>query len=148
MANAEFDITAGLRFTWGNFGLDIGNIYYAYPGGLNYVTVPNLANGSYDEMYVKPSYKFNDWLTVGGTFETGFNNFNAKTVSPNGGGQLLNGRWNGDAKHWYASGNAVITLPAFMPFGIVTSLNPEIGYEYFSSGVTLNQGSASDTFWD
>ena len=70
--NAEFDITAGLRFTWGNFGLDIGNIYYAYPGGLNYITVPNLANGSYDEMYIKPSYKFNDWLTVGGTVRNRF----------------------------------------------------------------------------
>jgi uncharacterized protein (TIGR02001 family) len=59
-ANAEFDITGGARFTFGNFGLDIGNIYYEYPGGLNYITAPQLANGSYDEMYIKPSYKFND----------------------------------------------------------------------------------------
>ena len=27
-----------------------------------------------------------------------------------------------------------------MPFGIVTSINPEVGYEYYSNGVTLNQG--------
>ena len=32
-ADAEFDITAGARFTWGNFGLDIGYIQYEYPGG-------------------------------------------------------------------------------------------------------------------
>ncbi len=34
-ANAEFDITAGARFTFGNFGLDLGYIYYYYPGGVN-----------------------------------------------------------------------------------------------------------------
>jgi uncharacterized protein (TIGR02001 family) len=140
-ADAEFDATAGVRFTWGNFGLDIGNIYYYYPGGVNPTTVPTLANGSFDEMYVKPSYKFNDWLTVGGTFETGFNNFNNKVVGPGL-------PWVGDARHWYGSGNAVITLPAFMPYGIVTSINPEIGYEYYSSGVTAMLGNVPDTFWD
>ena len=36
-ADAEFDITAGARFTWGNFGLDLGYIQYEYPGGgVNY----------------------------------------------------------------------------------------------------------------
>src|SRR5476649_2192040 len=81
-ADAEFDITSGVRFTWGNFGLDVGNIYYYYPGGVNFAAA--LANGSFDEMYVKPSYKFNDWLTVGGTFETGFNNFNNRVVGAGG----------------------------------------------------------------
>ena len=33
-ADAEFDITGGARFSFGNFGFDVGNIYYAYPGGL------------------------------------------------------------------------------------------------------------------
>jgi uncharacterized protein (TIGR02001 family) len=143
-ADAEFDITAGVRFTWGNFGLDIGNIYYYYPGGNNvnsFIFGAQLANGSFDEMYVKPSYKVNDWLTFGGTFETGFNNFNNKVMP-------VNVLWVGDAKHYYASGNAVITLPSFMPYGIVVSINPEIGYEYYSSGVTTNMGFKSDTFWD
>jgi hypothetical protein len=137
------DLTAGARFTFGNFGLDIGNIYYYYPGGVN--TQPagllSLANGSFDEMYIKPSYKFNDWLTVGGTFETGFGNFNNKVAPPPG-------PWIGSAGHYYYSGNAVIALPVPLPYGITVSLNPEIGREVYSSGVTTNLGAVSDTYWD
>jgi uncharacterized protein (TIGR02001 family) len=138
-ADAEFDITAGARFTFGNFGLDVGNIYYYYPGGIN--TPAFLANGSYDEMYVKPSYKFNDWLTVGGVFETGFNDYNNKAVVPPA-------VWVGDAGHYYASGNAVITLPWHPVADVTLSINPEIGYEWYSSGVTANMGFISDTYWD
>jgi uncharacterized protein (TIGR02001 family) len=138
-ADAEFDITAGVRFTWGNFGLDIGNIYYYYPGGINAAVF--LANGSYDEAYIKPSYKVNDWLTFGGIFETGFNNYNNKALLPGG-------VWVGNAGHYFVAGNAVITLPQFMPYGITVSINPEIGYEYYSNGVTNNMGFVSDTYWD
>jgi uncharacterized protein (TIGR02001 family) len=142
-ANAEFDITGGARFTWGNFGLDLGLIYYYYPGG-NVVAPNPLSTGNWIEGYVKPSYKFNDWLTVGGTFETAFNNFNNKVLTTAAGPAP----WVGDARHYYASGNAVITLPQFMPYGITVSINPEIGYEYYSSGVTNNLGLVSDTYWD
>jgi uncharacterized protein (TIGR02001 family) len=146
LANAEIDPNAGVRLTLGNFGLDVGVVYYYYPGGVNNNTVPALANGSYAEIYAKPSYKFNDILSIGGIFETGFNNFNNKVVAP-GGGALANGVWTGDARHYFYAGNATITLP-WQPLGITVSINPEIGYEYYSSGVTLNQGSVSDTFWD
>ena len=84
-ADAEFDITGGARFSSGNFGLDLGLIYYYYPGGTNFAQVPALGTGSWLEAYAKPSYKFNDWLTVGGVFETAFNNFNNKVVVPGGG---------------------------------------------------------------
>jgi uncharacterized protein (TIGR02001 family) len=137
-ADAEFDITAGARFSWGNFGLDVGNIYYEYPGGIN--TTVGLANGSYDEAYVKPSYKINDWLTVGGIFESGFDNFNNKALVPPA-------TWVGNAGHYFYAGNAVITLP-WSPAGIAISLNPEIGHEYFSSGVYNMMGFQSDTYWD
>jgi uncharacterized protein (TIGR02001 family) len=140
-ANAEFDITAGTRFTFGNFGLDVGYIYYYYPGGVNTVSTPQLANGSFSEVYAKPTYKFNDWLTVGGVFETGFNNFNNKVVaSP--------GVWTGDARHYYYSANATIALPVPLPYGITVALNPEIGREYYSAGITTNMGFVSDTYWD
>src|SRR5665213_1990487 len=138
-ADAEFDVTAGARLTYGNFGLDIGNIYYYYPGGEN--AAAGFANGSYDEMYLKPSYKFNDWLTVGGIFETGFNDFNNKATLPGV-------AWVGDARHYFYSGNAVITLPWKLIPDVTISLNPEVGYEYYSSGVTTNMGFVSDTFWD
>jgi uncharacterized protein (TIGR02001 family) len=133
-ADAEFDITAGARLTAGNFGLDVGYIQYEYPGGaVNFI-------GNWGEVYAKPSYKFNDWLTVGGMFETAFNNYNNKvTDAP---------MWMGDAGHYYASGNAVITLPWHPVPDVTLSINPEVGYEWYSSGVTVNQGSISDTYWD
>jgi uncharacterized protein (TIGR02001 family) len=135
-ANAEFDITAGARFSSGNFGLDVGYIYYDYPGGVN--AAAGLFNGSYDEAYAKPSYKFADWLTVGGIYETGFNNYNNKTVP---------GAWAGSAGHYFYAANAVITLP-WQPAGVTISLNPEIGREVYSSGVFANMGFQSDTYWD
>jgi len=134
-ADAEFDITAGARFTWGNFGLDVGYIQYEYPGGgINGV-------GNYGEAYVKPSYKFTDWLTVGAVGEFGFNNFNGKVAFPG-----LS--WVGDAGHYYVSGNAVITLPWKPVPDVTISINPEVGYEHYSSGVAFNIGAVSDTYWD
>jgi uncharacterized protein (TIGR02001 family) len=137
-ADAEFDITGGARFTVGNFGLDLGLIYYDYPGGIN---IPyGVATGSWLEGYAKPSYKFTDWLTVGGVFETAFGNFNNKATLPGG-------VWVGDAGHYYYSANAVITLP-WTPAGIAISLNPEIGREWYSTGSTFNTGAITDTYWD
>ncbi|MGH6665395.1 MAG: TorF family putative porin [Pseudolabrys sp.] len=146
-ADAEFDFTGGARFTWGNAGLDVGLIYYYYPGGLN--AAAGLFNDSWLEAYAKPSYKFNDWLTVGGVFETAFDDFNNKTCNPVGGcGGGTSTTWVGSAGHYYVSGNAVITLP-WKPIADVTiSINPEIGYEWYSSGVTNNLGLISDTYWD
>jgi uncharacterized protein (TIGR02001 family) len=137
-ADAEFDITGGARLSWGNFGLDLGLIYYYYPGGLN--AAAGLFNDSWLEGYAKPSYKVADWLTIGGVFESAFNDFNNKT-SPTG-------VWVGDAGHYYASGNAVITLPWHPVPDVTLSINPEIGYEWYSSGVTANLGFISDTYWD
>jgi uncharacterized protein (TIGR02001 family) len=136
-ADAEFDITGGARFSWGNFGLDLGVIYYYYPGGNN--AGAGLFTGSWTEAYAKPSYKFTDWLTVGGVFESAFNNFNDKVTA---------GPWVGDAHHYYVSGNAVITLPWHPVADVTLSINPEIGYEYYSSGVNANLGFSSDTYWD
>ena len=55
-------------------------IYYYYPGGgITWPLASSTATGS--KVYAKPSYKFTDWLTVGGVFETAFNNFNDKVSS-------------------------------------------------------------------
>lgn len=132
-ADAEFDISGGARFTYGSFGLDLGYVYYEYPDGT--------ANGfgSFGEFYAKPSYKFNDWLTVGAVFDGG-NNFNNKvTLAP---------PWVGNGNAYYYSGNAVITLPITLPYGIGVSINPEIGRQVYGSGPNLNLGVASYTYWD
>jgi uncharacterized protein (TIGR02001 family) len=132
-ANAEFDITGGARLTFGNFGLDVGYIQYEYPGGGVSFT------GNWGEAYAKPSYKFADWLTVGGVFETAFNNFN---------NQVAPAPWVGNAGHYYVSGNAVVTLPWKPVPDVTISINPEVGYEWYSSGVTTNLGFVPDTYWD
>lgn len=144
LANAEFDITAGARFTFGNFGLDLGYINYQYPGGF----VNSI--GNYGEVYAKPSYKFNDWLSVGGVFEYGLGDYNGKTCNIGGTGGCISptGAWVGDAQHYFYSGNATVTLPQWMPWGITTSINGEVGYEYYSSGINANLGFSSDTYWD
>jgi uncharacterized protein (TIGR02001 family) len=131
LANAEIDPNAGVRFTFGNFGLDIGAIYYYYPDGTS--------AGLYDsflEGYIKPSYKFNDWLTVGAIFDGG-NNFN------NGfcGAGVVPCVF-GSKTAYYYSGNATITLP-WQPAGVTVSLNPELGRQVYECN-----GCVSYTYWD
>jgi hypothetical protein len=82
------------------------------------------------EFYAKPSYKFNDWLTIGATFDGG-NNFND--------GYLIVG----STTAYYYSGNATITLPVKLPYGIVVSINPELGRQVFDC-----TGCTSYTYWD
>ena len=130
VANAEIDPNGGVLLAFGNFGLDLGYIYYGYPDGTN----NNV--GSFGEFYAKPSYKVNDWLTFSGIIDGGnnFNNGLAITGSKNAG---------------YYSGAAMITLP-FSPGGITISLNPEIGRQWYSctTGVGACPAVSGYTYWD
>ena len=125
-ADAEIDPNAGVRLTFGNFGLDLGYIYYYYPDG----TKGTNAYGSFGEFYAKPTYKFNDWLSIGGVIDGG-NNFNN--------GYLIVG----SKTAYYYSGSATITLPVSLPYGIVASINPEIGRQVYQC-----TGCVSYTYWD
>jgi len=127
-ADAEFDISGGARFTWGNFGLDVGYVQYEYPEGTQ-----NGA-GSFGEFYAKPSYKFTDWLTVGAIIDGG-GNFND-------GLNIV-----GSKGAYYYSGNAVITLP-WSPAGIAISLNPEIGRQVYDCTTVNGVACSSYTYWD
>lgn len=137
-ADAEFDLSGGARLTFGNFGLDLGYVYYEYPDG-----VAASGSGSFGEFYAKPSYKFTDWLTVGAIIDGG-TDFNNKVTGGPGG----HGVWLGNADAYYYSGNAVITLPWHPITDVTISLNPEIGRQVFSSSVTANLGNVSYTYWD
>jgi uncharacterized protein (TIGR02001 family) len=137
-ADAEFDISGGARLSFGNFGLDLGYVYYEYPDG-----VAASGSGSFGEFYAKPSYKVADWLTVGAIIDGG-TDFNHKVTGGPGGG----GVWVGDADAYYYSGNAVITLPWHPVADVTLSINPEVGRQVFSSSVTANLGSVSYTYWD
>lgn len=115
-ANAEFDISGGARFTVGSFGLDLGYVYYAYTGSATTVLGSTSMDISYGEFYAKPSYKFNDYLSIGGTIIGGsdFGNTGQSAV--------------------YYEGGATVTLPAFMPMGIATSVSGAIGRQTYSGG--------------
>lgn len=135
LANAEIDPSGGARLTFGNFGLDLGYVYYGYPDG----TANGNTYGSFGEFYAKPSYKFNDWLSVAGVVDYGpnFNN-----------GYLIVG--SKDAGFYAA--NATITLP-FSPAGITISINPEIGRQYYKCTVGAVGGggcppTSGYTYWD
>jgi uncharacterized protein (TIGR02001 family) len=130
-ADAEFDLSGGVRLSYGNFGLDLGYVYYEYPDG-----IATSNSGSFGEFYAKPSYKFNDWLSVGAIIDGG-NNFN------NGAGIV------GTDTAYYYSGNATITLPAsFLPAGIGVSLNPEIGRQVFQCTTVNGAVCTSYNYYD
>jgi uncharacterized protein (TIGR02001 family) len=132
-ANAEFDISGGARFAWGNFGLDVGYVYYDYPDG----TVNGF--GSFGEFYAKPTYKVFDWLTIGAIIDGG-GNFNDKvTLAP---------PWAGNADAGYYSANAVIALPWHPLPDVNLSINPEIGRQWYGSGPKNNLLVQSYTYWD
>lgn len=124
-ASAEIDPSAGVRFTFGNFGLDLGYVYYYYPDGTSGLN----AYGSFGEFYVKPTYKFNDWLSIGGVLDGG-SNFNN--------GYLIAGS---KTAYFYAA-NATITLP-WQFNGVTIAINPEIGRQVFEC-----TGCNSYTWWD
>jgi uncharacterized protein (TIGR02001 family) len=128
-ANAEFDISGGARFAWGSFGLDLGYVYYAYPGP----AAAGLSGNSsldYGEFYAKPSYKFTDWLTVGGII-IGGNDFGNTSNSA-----------------WYYAGNVAVTLPVFIP-NITTTISGEVGRQTYSGGYkALGTNIADYTTWN
>ncbi|WP_166141336.1 TorF family putative porin [Methylosinus sp. RM1] len=96
---AEVDISAGIRPTWGPLTLDFGAVYYAYPsnhqqwfiGGAipvttfknSYTALPTTAfDPSYIEIYFKPSWALNDYLTLGGqlAYAPNWNRYNAHAL--------------------------------------------------------------------
>jgi len=115
IANAEFDNTAGVRLSWGNFGLDVGALYYYYPDP-TFLSLNNSTSLNYTEFYAKPSYKFNDWLSISGTVFGG-DNFG-----------------NSGESAWYYSGMVTVTPPITLPAGITFSVSGEVGRQTYSSG--------------
>ncbi len=143
-ADAEIDISGGARFSWNNFGLDLGYVYYYYPDGTNGTN----AYGSFGEFYAKPSYKVADWLTIGGIIDGG-DNYND--------GYLITG----SKVAYYYSGNATITLPWHPITDVTLSLNPEVGrqvvectgcnsYDYWDVGFDINYKAVTLDlrYWD
>jgi uncharacterized protein (TIGR02001 family) len=75
-ANIEMDFYGGWKATFGDFGLDIGGIYYYYPGSGNQKSYPGSFKVDNGELYIggtwgplalKYSYALTDFFGVPGT---------------------------------------------------------------------------------
>ncbi|TCT08144.1 TorF family putative porin [Aquabacter spiritensis] len=148
-SSLEVDLSGGLRHTWGGLTLDVGGIYYMFPGSTSSfdpATGFNTGLGSSDfnywEIYGKASYAFNDWLTVGANLYWTSDMYATDT--------------NGTA----LSGTAKVTLPAFGPaaaFGWY--LSGEFGRQWLSTtaynytvtnafGLTFNETIPGYNWWN
>jgi uncharacterized protein (TIGR02001 family) len=115
---AEVDLYGGVRQTWGPVTVDVGGIYYEYPGNtIQYIVggfPTTAANPSYYEIYAKPTWTVNDTFTLGATLY----------YSPN---------WtNVSADETYLSGTAKVNLPSNF------SISGEFGHEFL--------GTSSNTY--
>jgi uncharacterized protein (TIGR02001 family) len=128
-ADAEFDISGGARFSYQQFGLDVGYVYYEYPAPTG-PALDGSSSISYGEFYVKPSYKVTDWLSIGG--------------------QIIGGSDFGSIGQsaWYYAGNVTVTLPQFLPAGIGMSISGDVGRQTYDSTIKSLYAFADYTTWD
>jgi len=142
--SAEIDIYGGWRNTWGAFSLDLGFIYYYYPGEqFNGFT----KDSDYWEVYAKASYAVTPALTFGAnifytpdllnyseTFATGgisadasafYFSGTAKWVTPWTWGDL-GAYLSGELGHW-----------AIDDAGWTASLLPDPSYTYYNVGIAF-----------
>jgi uncharacterized protein (TIGR02001 family) len=144
--SAEIDIYGGWRNTWGAFSLDLGLIYYYYPGEIfNGFT----RDSDFLEIYAKASYAITPALTIGANIfytpdllnysET----FAAVGVSADAGATYvsLTGKWvtpwtygdlgayfSGELGHWFID-DAGFSAPA------VGAADPS--YTYYNAGIAF-----------
>jgi len=107
--SAEIDFYGGIRPVIGNLTLDFGVLYYYYPK-----EIPG-TNTDFVEPYFKASYKFNDYVTVGGGVFYGIN-------------WLQTG-----ADGTYVNGTIKLTAPSTWFKEIGAYLSAEVGGYFFST---------------
>ena len=126
-ANAEFDESVGARLSIDRFGLDLGWVYYYYPGPAATAAITGSSSISYGEFYAKPSFKVTDWLTVGGQVYYGDNFGNS-----------------GESATYYA-GNVAVALPKFLPMGIAATISGEVGRQTYAGALKTATGNVDYT---
>lgn len=160
-SSLEVDFSGGLRHTWGNFALDVGAVYYTYPGSSSSkdpITGLNIGPGSSDynywEIYAKPTYTVAPWLTLGlnlywtsdfastGTDGTALS-VTAKVPLPSFGP--------GEAFGWYASGEfghqwlstSAYNYEVNYAFTDLTYIQTIPGYNWWNVGVAFTYKAAT-----
>lgn len=138
--SAEMDWSAGLRHTWSGLTLDAGFVGYTYPGS------SADTNLNYWEVYFKPTYAVNDWLTVGA------NLFYTTDYAASGTtGTFLSGTLK-------VTGPTLAAIPAFGA-GFGTYASGEFGYQWLDSkyytasfanilGTTYTQTISGYSYWN
>jgi len=124
---AELDVWGGIRPSWGPLTLDFGAVYHGFPGNqqqwflggvapvLTFRTPGGLPTTPFDqsfvEIYAKPSWQINDYLTIGGEFayDPSWADYNAHGV--------------------YTGGNAKLSLP-----GTGFSISGAYGHYFLGMG--------------
>ncbi len=130
-AASEIDFYAGIRPTFGKLALDIGALYYWYPGGQCFHVNPAFGSDcfrgaipvnfnvikkdlSFLEGYVRGVYSVTD------AFQLGFNAY------------FTDSFLNSGADGTYASGTAKYTFPAFTN-GVAVYVSGEYGYQWLGT---------------
>lgn len=141
---SEIDFYAGIRKTWGKFGLDVGYWYYWYPKEkVSYVGVNGFGGTTgldtdFFEVYAKASYAFNDAFSMGASV----------WYSPDVlhlGGQLA------DVEGVYVEATAKYVLPwesktSYGPLGAFVS--GAVGYWDLGNPGNLFGTNVSYTYWN
>jgi uncharacterized protein (TIGR02001 family) len=60
-SSIEMDFYGGWKHSWGDFGLDVGTIYYAYPGGTKLAGVDQAGNSNFTDVYNWEAYVGGSW---------------------------------------------------------------------------------------
>lgn len=123
-ASAEIDFYGGIRPTFGPLALDLGVLYYWYPGGACYAPVPTcfdnppLPNGNFikKDLSFLEGYFRGIW-TVIEPLQVGFNAYYTDSFLNSG------------ADGFYGSGTLKYTFPS-LPSGVGFYISGEGGYQY------------------
>lgn len=147
-SSLEVDFSGGLRHTWGSFTLDVGGIYYAFPGNTDIFGVsPDDFN--YWEIYAKPSYALTDWFTVGmalnwtsdmyasSTDGTALS-INAKAYTASIAGSDFGAYVSGEFGHQWLDDTFFTYTPPFGVFAVGIS-----GYNWWNVGVGVTYKAAT-----
>lgn len=112
----EMDYAAGLRHTWDSFTLDVGAMYYTYPGQIDVGALGGglpVSNMNMWEFAVKPSFAINQDVSI-----NGYLGYSPDFVGTN-------------APATYLSGGVRINLPEFPSLKEVTwYTSGELGYQW------------------
>lgn len=150
VANAELDLYAGVKFPIGKIDMDIGGIYYVYPGANDKFAVTGFRELDYFEFKVGATYKpLTQWTLTATAFYT------PEGTNKTGSIWTFEG---GSAYEFSKIGSVTPTFSSLIGYQVGDSAaykalvgNGKDNYLYYNSGLTLGFGdnfSLDFRYWD